>query len=190
MSWSGGCARKWTTRSRSSSCIQFAALVMSLKPAEPRSIASQLVLFFALAAALLLFCSLGVLYWIVVRHAVEEDDEVLLDKVFALRADLERSGTPAAFNEELQILRRGERVVYFVRVLDAGGQTVAQTPGMERSLVPAVFPNPESGPAATLQPTNIRADGKLFSLVAVTQPAAGVRYTIQVAQDRSADDRF
>ena len=64
---------------------------MSSKPVEPRSIASQLVFLFASAAALLLCCGLGVLYWIVVRHAFEEDRVVLADKVFAVQADL-RSG--------------------------------------------------------------------------------------------------
>jgi hypothetical protein len=44
---------------------------MSSKPAEPRSIASQLVVRFTLAAAFLLCCGLGALYWIVVNHAFE-----------------------------------------------------------------------------------------------------------------------
>ena len=65
---------------------------MSSKPAEPRSIASQLVLLFTLAAAFLLSCGLGALYWIVVRHAFEEDNEVLADKVAAVRADLSAAG--------------------------------------------------------------------------------------------------
>ncbi len=56
---------------------------MSLRPFEARSIAAQLVLLFTLAATLLLCSGLGVLYWIVVRHAFEEDNEVLADKVFA-----------------------------------------------------------------------------------------------------------
>ena len=61
---------------------------MSSKPAEPRSITSQLVVLFTLAAALLLSCGLGALYWTVIRHAFAEDDEVLADKVAAIRADL------------------------------------------------------------------------------------------------------
>ena len=45
---------------------------MSSKPTEPRSIASQLVLLFTAASAVLLCCGLGVLYWIAISHAVEE----------------------------------------------------------------------------------------------------------------------
>ena len=65
---------------------------MFSKLAEPRSITSQLVIYFTLAAALLLCCGLGVLYLIFVRHAIEEDKAVLADKVSVLRADLNRTG--------------------------------------------------------------------------------------------------
>ncbi|MDQ6626696.1 MAG: hypothetical protein M3Y69_11270, partial [Verrucomicrobiota bacterium] len=82
---------------------------MPSKPTEPRSIASQLVVLFALAAALLLFCGLGLLYAIVVRHAFEEDNEVLADKVETLRIDLERAGGPAGLEAELRPRRRDER---------------------------------------------------------------------------------
>jgi hypothetical protein len=61
---------------------------MSSKSTEPRSIASQLVFLFAPAAAFLLCCGLGVLYWIVVRHAYAEDRAFLSDKVLAIRTDL------------------------------------------------------------------------------------------------------
>lgn len=163
---------------------------MSSKAPEPRSIASQLVLFFSLAAALLLFCGLGVLYWIVVRHAFEEDNEALADKVVALRADLERSVGAAGLNDELAEVQRGEGVGYFARVLDSAGQIVAETPGMSRAAPANMFPAPASGPAAQRTVKDIRVAKKLFSLVSVAQQSAGRSYIIQVAQDRSADDRF
>lgn len=163
---------------------------MSLKTTEPRAIASQLVFFFALAAALLLCCGLAVLYWIVVRHAFEEDNAVLADKVLALRAELERAGGPAGLNQELQILRRGERVGYLVRVLDSRGRAVAETPGMNGSLPVELFPDATRTPAANWAPKDLRAGGKLFSVAAAVQDAAGQSYTIQVAQDRSRDERF
>src|SRR5437870_3806981 len=81
-------APRWTIRSSRNSSTLCAARAMSSRPAEPRSIASQLVLLFTLAAAFLLSCGLGALYWIVVQHAFEEDNEVLADKVAAVRADL------------------------------------------------------------------------------------------------------
>nr|MBA3274037.1 HAMP domain-containing protein [Chthoniobacterales bacterium] len=163
---------------------------MSSKPTEPRSIASQLVLLFSLAAALLLFCGLSVLYLIVVRHAFEEDNEVLSDKVLSLRADIDRTGGPAGLDEELQMLRRGEHVSYLVRVLDATGTPVAETPGMADALPPTAFPDPEAGATGRPAGRDFRWDGKLFSCVAVIHEVAGQRYTIQVAQDRSPDEQF
>ncbi|MBA3881891.1 MAG: heavy metal sensor histidine kinase [Chthoniobacterales bacterium] len=163
---------------------------MSSSPTEPRSIASQLVLLFAVAAALLLFCGLGVLYWIVVRHAFEEDNEVLADKVFALRADLQRAGDVAGLNEELKILRRDERVPYLVRILDPAGEVVAETPAMNRLLSATNFPPPQERSGAKWRANDVRAGGRLFSCVSVREEIAGKSYTVQVAQDRSADERF
>ena len=91
---------------------------MSSRPAKPRSIASQLVLLFTLASAFLLSCGLGALYWIVVRHAIEEDNEVLADKVAAVRADLSAPGGVPVMTEELKNARPGKRAAYWVRVLD------------------------------------------------------------------------
>ena len=73
---------------------------MFAKPPEARSIASQLVLLFTLAAAFLLSCGLGIFYLVVVRHAFAEDNAVLIDKVFALRAAIKKGG-PELLHEEI-----------------------------------------------------------------------------------------
>ena len=109
---------------------------MSSRPAEPRSIASKFVLLFTLAAAFLLTCGLGALYWIVVRHAFEEDNEVLADKVAGIRADLAAAGGVNVVAEELKNIRAGERTAYWVRVLDSNNRILAETPGMS-ALLPA-----------------------------------------------------
>jgi two-component system, OmpR family, heavy metal sensor histidine kinase CusS len=163
---------------------------MFSKSAEPRSIASQQVILFTLAAAFLLCCGLGVLYWIFVRHAVEEDNAVLADKVSALRADLNRAGDPKALNEELKVLHGGERAAYWIRVVDAAGRTVAETPGMSGLLPSSIFSGTERSTPSINRPQDYRSGGKLYSLVATTEPGAGQVYTIQVAQDRSSDDQF
>src|SRR3954452_17949013 len=100
---------------------------MPSKPAEARSISSQLVLLFTVAGVLLLCAGLGLLYWIVIQHAFEEDNEGLADKAFGLRADLESAGGPSTLREELKILRAGERVGYFVRITDAARNPIAET---------------------------------------------------------------
>jgi two-component system, OmpR family, heavy metal sensor histidine kinase CusS len=161
---------------------------MFSKPAEPRSIASQLVILFTLAAAFLLCCGLGVLYWIFVRHAFQEDNAVLADKILALRADLNRTRDPRGLNEELKVLHGGERA-YWVRVIDTGGGTVAETPGMNVLLPASIFPKTTQS-SSVISPQDYRTNGKLFSLAATVDEAGAQLYTIQVAQDRSEDEGF
>src|SRR6059036_2462092 len=107
MSLCAVCAQRWTTHSRPSWSIPSAALGMFSKHVKPRSIASQLILLFTLATALLLVCGLGVFYLLAVRHAFAEDNAVLADKVSALSADLRESGSNA-FADELSARRAGE----------------------------------------------------------------------------------
>lgn len=163
---------------------------MSLKPAEPRSIASQLVFLFTPAAALLLCCGLGVLYWIVVRHALAEDRTVLADKVQAVRAELRSADGPGLVGQKLKAFSGGERTSYWVRLVDAAGQLVAETPGMRELLPAAIFPPAQSMTPAELPIKDYQAGGKLFSLVSIKAGENGRSYLIQVAQDRSADKQF
>jgi two-component system heavy metal sensor histidine kinase CusS len=161
---------------------------MSLKRTEPRSIASQLILLFTLAAALLLACGLGVFYWFVVRHAFAEDNAVLTDKISALRADFTESG-PKFFAEELKTGRAGEHAPYWIRMLDSQGYASAETPGMDRLLPPGVFPAAQKS-TLLFSPKDYRAGGKLFSLVTINEESSGQTYTIQLAQDRSSDEQL
>ena len=163
---------------------------MFSKPTEPRSIASQLVLLFTPAAAILLGCGLGILYWIVVRHAFAEDRAFLADKVSAVRADLRTGRGPRVLNNELRALRGGERTTYWVRVIDTAGRTVAETPGMRRWLPPELFAHGPGTGESESSPVDYRTGGRLFSLVSLTEETGEERYVIHVAQDRSEDEDF
>src|SRR3984893_2215334 len=155
---------------------------------EPRSIATQLVLLFTLCAALLLSCSLGLFYWIVVRHAFEEDNAVLADKLAAIRTDLKQPDGINALDEELKNPRTGETAVYWIRIVGPDQTIVTETPGMDRLLPSRVFP-----PASALGPrlpADYHTDGRLFSLLSENETVNGGAYAVQIAQDRSADERF
>ncbi len=162
---------------------------MSSKPTEPRSIASQLVFLFTPAAILLLGCGLGVLYWIVVRHGLAEDRAVLADKVLGIRADLRSAAGPSLVRQELKALQ-GERTSYWVRLLDEGGQVIAETTGMGTMLPASLFPVGKSTASAEMTMKNHQTEGKLFSLVSMEAVENGRAYLIQVAQDRSVDEQF
>ena len=114
---------------------------MFSKRTEPRSIASQLILLFIVATAILLASGLGIFYAIVVRHAFAEDNAILADKISALRNDLRESG-PSVFGGELKDHHATEHSTYWIRMLDSEGRTFAETPGMDRLLKPELFPSP------------------------------------------------
>jgi two-component system, OmpR family, heavy metal sensor histidine kinase CusS len=162
---------------------------MSLKRTEPRSIAAKLVVLFTLTATLLLSCGLGVFYWLVVRHAFAEDNAVLADKISGLSADFKENG-PELFGEELKAQRAGEHSPYWIRVLDSEGRTVTDTPGMDLSIPPDVFPPAKRSTSSIGNPKDYHTGAKLFALVAVNEPTGGQTYTIQVAQDRSSDEQL
>jgi two-component system heavy metal sensor histidine kinase CusS len=158
-----------------------------IKPRGPRSLTSQLVVLFTSAAALLLLCGLGVFYWIVVRHAFEEDNAFLADKISALRADLDQRSASAVLNEQLNTGAGGEHATYWVRIVDSRGRVVAESSKMNGLLPSNIFPAAQT---PSQHPLDYRIGGKLFSLVATTQEVGAERYTIQLAQDRSGDEEF
>jgi two-component system, OmpR family, heavy metal sensor histidine kinase CusS len=162
---------------------------MFLSQTRPRSIASQLVLLFTLAATFLLSCGLGVFYLIVVRHAFEEDNEFLADRLSALRAELSQTGGLASLTATLRNPRARKIEAYSVRVINAKGDIVTETPKMSGFLPPAVFPDPQDKNSVD-RPKNYRTNKKLFSLVATFEEVDGQPYVIQVAQDRSSDEQF
>ncbi len=155
---------------------------------EPRSIATQLVLLFTVCATLLLSCSLGLFYWIVVRHAFEEDNAVLADKIAAIRTELRQPDGINELAQELRSPRTGEAAIYWIRVIGPDGNMVTETPAMDRLLPVFVFPSQSISNAQ--MPADYRNDGKLYSLLTQNESVDGHNYTIQIAQDRSTDAQF
>ena len=161
---------------------------MFSKRTERRSIAWQLILLFTVSTALLLACGLGVFYAIVLRHAFAEDNAVLADKVAALRADLHESG-PQVFAEEVPVRRAGEHTAYWIRMLDSRGRTYAETSGMDRLLPPEIFPPAHKSESTLGGIKDYRRGAKLYSLAALKEENGEQTYTLQIAQDRSSDER-
>ncbi len=146
------------------------------------------MLLFTVCAVLLLSCSLGLFYWIVVRHAFEEDNAVLADKVSAIRAAIKQPDGVNELARELKNPRAGEAAIYWIRIIGPDAAVVAETSGMSRALPISVFPVAHS--IAPLVPMSYSDGEKFFSVSAVTETADGHNYTLQIAQDRSVDARF
>jgi two-component system heavy metal sensor histidine kinase CusS len=163
---------------------------MFSKGTRPRAIATQLVLFFILAATLLLSSALGVFYWMVVRHAATEDRVVLLDKVSAVAEQLERAGNLDALAAQIQELPIGERPVSWIRIQSPAGAVVAESRGMGRLLPPSLFPSPPTSKSLGAAIRDYQQGDQLFSLSATTASIQNQSFTIQVAQDRTEDEHF
>ena len=159
---------------------------MSSNRTEARSIATQLVLLFTLCAALLLSCGLGVFYWVVVRHAFEEDNVILADKVDALENALQRGGLEALSSEIRET--HGSQYAFLIRVLDSNGVTLKQTPGMEALLPANIFPPAPARDVAA--PIEYQRAGQVFALTTRAPTTSGQPFTIQIGQNRSSDRRF
>src|SRR5436309_6417794 len=155
---------------------------------KPRFIAWELIVLFSIASALLVACGLGVFYVIAVRHAFAEDNAILADKISALRSDL-RESSPNVFAEELKSRRASEHTTYWIRMLDPQGRTYAETPGMDQSLPPEIFPLAQQSSLAVGGRKDYHRGPKLFSLIAFNEASGSEVYTVQLAQDRSSDER-
>ncbi len=154
------------------------------------SIAFEAVLLFTVAAAVLLLVALVTAYSAVRQHVLHDNDRYLAEKLTALRADLATDARPESLSQELRIIRAADRS-YAVRVIDGTGQIVAESPRIGKLLPPEVFPRTLSvrgaRPATLIYEARRR---KIFALVSGVAEVGSERFTIQLAQDRSHDERF
>lgn len=154
------------------------------------SIALRLVLFFTVAAAGLLLCAMAAAYWIVIQHVDRDDDRYLTDKVAAIQADMAADAGPESLNRELNIIHAADKA-YAVRVIDSKGQVVAESPRMRPQLPIDIFPKGLSVPGRRpITETYHARNGKAFALVTAVADLGTQRLTLQLAQERTRDERF
>lgn len=163
-------------------------------PPQPRtrswSIALRLVLLFTVAAALLLVLAMGAAYWTVVQHVVHDNDRYITEKLAAIRADIAADSGPESLGRALKIIRAADKT-YAVRVMDATGRVVAESPKMSAALPSEIFPTAISVRGERPTTLNYRTEnGKFLALVTAVSEVGGHRLTLQLAQDRTHDERF
>lgn len=154
------------------------------------SITFRLVLLFTIAAAGLVLFAMAASYSIVIQHVDHDNDRYLTDKLAALQADMAEDSGPESLNRELNTIRVADKV-YAVRVLDSAGRVVAESPKMQRALPIEIFPKelslPGQRPATEIYHARNR---KTFALVTAEADLGGQRLTMQLAQERTHDERF
>jgi two-component system heavy metal sensor histidine kinase CusS len=149
------------------------------RAARSRRIAWRLTAFYAGASAVIVLGALAYLYAALAANLDREDDDALAEQVRLLGAFLREHGgdrgeLPPGVAWESAARRYGR---LSLRVLDARGRVLGETPGIDPALVPAAFPSP--APAGAPLPRGRDVDGRrgrAFRLVAVmldAEPAGG-----------------
>lgn len=147
----------------------------------------RLLLLFAAGATALLIGISASLYVAIVHYMQGRAEVFLADK----SADVEEDMTdPGGIQEEASDLgapTKGESVCW-IRILDANGRALAETRQMARRAPIAEFPAPPSTGLARRD--YMDGNGRWMSLAARNVIVAKAKYTIQVAEDRRADEEF
>ena len=140
---------------------------------------------------MLILAATGFLYWVLATSFDAEDQRILANTVTDLRLLLRASGElrlpEAATPVTSHSLRQRQEI--WVRIVDAEGRTLLESPGMEEELPAAMFPlgnqveagHDINGEAAT-------ASGRLSSARALADPGRPDGRVLQVAMDRAAED--
>ena len=159
-------------------------------PKPSWSLAARLTAWYAGSAFVLLVAAVGFLYWMLARGLDRQDDDQMADQVRVLRDLLaERPGDLVAVRQEAeQEFQSRQHTRVYVRLLDAGGRVLVETPGMAKLLDPSAFPPP----TADFQQGSDRraADGTPFRVMSIRLadgPPGGTGYVVQAATDHTSE---
>ncbi|HVR86939.1 MAG TPA: hypothetical protein VMU54_21630, partial [Planctomycetota bacterium] len=123
-------------------------------PAEPGrgSLAVRLTLWYSVFSLFLILAATGYLYWALSKNLDREDDGVLQDQIHILQLLLrEHPEASAGIRQEVELESGARKHAHiYIRILDEAGQTMAETPGMNRSLPQEVFPPAAEGETGSL----------------------------------------
>jgi two-component system heavy metal sensor histidine kinase CusS len=155
------------------------------------SLAARLTVWYAASAFGLVLAATGFLYWAFVSNLEREDDQLLGDRARAIQAVMaKRPGDTAALRQEVEEeWEAHERTRVHIRIVEEGGGVLAETPGMGRLLPVATFPAPPEIPGTGTDVTSERPF-RTLAVRAADGSQGGSPYVIQVALDRSQDDKL
>jgi two-component system heavy metal sensor histidine kinase CusS len=154
------------------------------------SLAMRLTAWYAGSSFALVVAATGFLYGIFLRNLDRQDDQLLGDRVRALRAEMvSRPGDTAAIRQEVdEEWEAHERTRIHMRIRDGAGTVIAETAEMSRLLPSASFPPPtaELDRGADVD----TRDGGSFRVLAAEAPSLAPGQPpciIEVALDRSLE---
>ena len=132
------------------------------------SITGRLTVLFTVSAGGMLILSTGFLYWVLAINLAWEGHQFLADKMHVLRGILrDHPHDRDALEEEVQSeVAAHQYTKYYMRILDATGGTLLETPGMAEVLPAAVFPAPTGAREGPGDGTHWRSpDGRAYHLL-------------------------
>jgi len=157
------------------------------------SIVVRLTAWYAGSALVLILATTGFLYWVLATGFDAEDRHTLANTVTDLRLVLRASGSlrlqEASASEPPLAFRHPQQI--WVRVLDAAGHTLLETPGMGRVLPVSDFPAPPmAGAGHDVNGEISSGSGRLFQILSarVSDEPAPDHRVLQVAMDRTDEN--
>ena len=119
----------------------------SMTPNKPRSsigITTRLVAFYLVSTLVILFCTNWFQFQALSKDLEHEDNDFLAERLTTLRSVIARHpGTASALKDQIPSNAPGQHLRYLVRVQDARGRTLLESPGMSELPV-TLFPPPLS----------------------------------------------
>lgn len=159
--------------------------------AIPRSLAARLTTWYTLSAFALILGTTGFLYHKLISSLDKEKDQMLADQVQVVRALLrDRPDDVAALRQEVEWESGARRYAQvYLRVMDAQGGLVSETPGIGDILEPTRIPVPVPGDMSIGSGVAIHATNGRFYRGTAARAACGSRFgrdcVIQVAVERT-----
>lgn len=168
----------------------------SLRPKRRWSILHRLTTLYFAASFLMLLAATAYLYWSLIGNLAREDNAFIGDKIRELRSQIrdDPDGLQKArsFREKTASAEPAQpSLEYYVRVLKANGETVAEARGMSDLAPVAMFPPPVGTDAVPQKGVELtlrnRGSFRLTSALADAGTASDQKYLVQVAFDVTRD---
>ncbi|WP_020473273.1 heavy metal sensor histidine kinase [Zavarzinella formosa] len=153
------------------------------------SLAARLTIWNTGSSFLLILGATGFLYLALCRSLDREDDNQLADQALVLRDMLaERPDNLEAVRREAEEeFQSRQHTRVFIRLLDATGQTLVETPEMDRVLASDSFPVPVLAPETGIDRRS--PEGISFRIMSVRfeNVSPGKTFVVQAAMDRTQE---
>lgn len=155
------------------------------------SLALRLAVWYAFLCLVVIVFMLGLLDWLLARGLEQDDDERLADRIRIVRALLGGPDGVEEAKEEIEFEAHGlsgERI--YTRIVDVGGNVVAETPRMAAAMPRKVFAGLTMSTDDTAHAQDIRSANHVFRGMVGEGPSVVIQVGMGRAHDRQLLARY